>query len=230
MNQSSQLSKDYAMLQWLNHHRSEVLELYKNQDIAYDENGVIAHGENLQEVLALAKVARDDFSIYLVPPQRCSVQILPIYFRSVVRHQWQPNYQVILKHKEKEIKASLLVDSGAEISLISHKLGEDLGYTLADAESLLSAETIGGKVEYVLRNVEMIIDGYSLIVPTAWLQTPIEGEQLLLGRELFALISGSANSLELVLGFASLHPTYSTLNAHQLNGCLSQNQADANAL
>ena len=183
MNQSSQLSKDYAMLQWLNHHRSEVLELYKNQYIAYDETGVIAHGENLQEVLALAKVARDDFSIYLVPPQRCSVQILPIYFRSVVRHQWQPNYQVILKHKEKEIKASLLVDSGAEISLISHKLGEDLGYTLADAESLLSAETIGGRVEYVLRNVEMIIDGYSLIVPTAWLQTPIEGEQLLLGRE-----------------------------------------------
>ncbi|PNW39841.1 UNVERIFIED_CONTAM: hypothetical protein BEN50_15170 [Euhalothece sp. KZN 001] len=183
MNQSSQLSKDYAMLQWLNHHRSEVLELYKNQYIAYDETGVIANGENLQEVLALAKVARDDFSIYLVPPQRCSVQILPIYFRSVVRHQWQPNYQVILKHKEKEIKASLLVDSGAEISLISHKLGEDLGYTLADAESLLSAETIGGKVEYVLRNVEMIIDGYSLIVPTAWLQTPIESEQLLLGRE-----------------------------------------------
>ena len=29
----------------------------------------------------------------------------------------------------------------------------------------------------------MIIDGYSLLVPTAWLQTLIEGEQLLLGRE-----------------------------------------------
>lgn len=183
MIKSSQSPKDYAMLQWLNRQRSEVLELYKNQYIAYDENGIIAHGENLQEVLTSAKAVRDDFSIYLVPPKRCSVQILPIYFRSVVRHQWQPNYQVILKHNETEIKASLLVDSGAEISLISHKLGKDLGYTLADAESILSAETIGGTVEYVLRNVEMTIDGHHLIVPTAWLQNPIESEQLLLGRE-----------------------------------------------
>lgn len=183
MADTSQSSKDYAMLQWLNKHDSKVLELYKNQYIAYDENGVIAHGENLQEVLALAKAERDDFSIYLVPPKRESVQILPIYFRSVVRHRWKPNYQVILKHGETEIKASLLVDSGAEISLISHKLGEDLGYALADGESKLSAETIGGTVEYVSRNVEMIIDGHHLMVPTAWLQTPIESEQLLLGRE-----------------------------------------------
>lgn len=77
----------------------------------------------------------------------------------------------------------MLVDSGAELSLISLKLGQDLGYALADSESTLLAETIGGKVEYVLRNVEIIIDGYSLIAPVAWLQTNTGGEQLLLGRE-----------------------------------------------
>ncbi|PSO47945.1 MAG: hypothetical protein BRC33_11115 [Cyanobacteria bacterium SW_9_44_58] len=183
MNVSSQNKKDHAMLQWLNHHRSDVLRLYKNQYIAYDEQGVIAHGEDLKEVLATAGQLKEDFLIYLVPPQRCSAQILPIYFRSVARHEWQPNYCVILKHNQIEIKASLLVDSGAELSLISQKLGEDLGYSLADAESKLSAETIGGKVEYVLRNIEMIIDGHHLVVPTAWLQTPVESEQLLLGRE-----------------------------------------------
>jgi len=47
----------------------------------------------------------------------------------------------------------MLVDSGAELSLISLKVGQDLGYALADAESTLLAETIGGRVEYVLRNV-----------------------------------------------------------------------------
>jgi hypothetical protein len=38
----------------------------------------------------------------------------------------------------------MLVDSGAELSLISLKLGQDLGYALADSESTLLAETIGG--------------------------------------------------------------------------------------
>jgi hypothetical protein len=31
--------------------------------------------------------------------------------------------------------------------------------------------------------IEMIINEHILIVPTAWLQTPIETEQFLLGRE-----------------------------------------------
>ena len=78
----------------------------------------------------------------------------------------------------------MLVDSGAEVSLITNKLGNDLGYALADAESTLLAETVGGTVEYVLRNIEMTIDGHNFIAPVAWLQTEINTEQLLLGREL----------------------------------------------
>ena len=77
----------------------------------------------------------------------------------------------------------MLVDSGAEVSLISYKIGQYLGYQLADAESTLVAETIGGNVEYVLRNLEITIDNHQLIAPVAWLQTPIDTEQLLLGRE-----------------------------------------------
>ncbi|MEL4898093.1 retropepsin-like aspartic protease [Crocosphaera sp. Alani8] len=77
----------------------------------------------------------------------------------------------------------MLVDSGAEVSLISYKMGQDLGYQLANAESTLVSETIGGNVEYVLRNLEFTIDNHQLIVPVAWLQTPTDTEQSLLGRE-----------------------------------------------
>ncbi|WP_293333899.1 retropepsin-like aspartic protease [Microcoleus sp. CAWBG58] len=77
----------------------------------------------------------------------------------------------------------MLVDSGAELSLISLKVGQDLGYALADSESSLLAETIGGTVEYAIRNVEMTIDGHSFVALTAWLQKDTGGEQLLLGRE-----------------------------------------------
>ena len=183
MNQTPSPEEKNEMLKWLNRQRQNLLDLYKNQYIAYNSKGLIAHSENLQEVLDFAKASGEVFVIYLVPLSTASVQILPIRFRTVSRHDWQPNYHVTLKHGSKEINVIMLVDYGAELSLISLKVGQDLGYALADSESTLLAETIGGKVEYVLRNVEIIIDGYSLIAPVAWLQTNTGGEQLLLGRE-----------------------------------------------
>jgi len=49
-----------------------------NQYIAYNEKGVIAHGENLQNVLEEANTTNQEFVIYLVPRCRYSIQILPI--------------------------------------------------------------------------------------------------------------------------------------------------------
>jgi Family of unknown function (DUF5678)/Aspartyl protease len=183
MNTTPSKSETDEMLKWLNQNRQMLLDLYKNQYVAYNANGIIAHSENLREVLELANAAKQPFLIYLVPRRTASVEILPIRFRTVARHDWQPNYSVDLKHKDIEFSTTMLVDSGAELSLISLKVGQDLGYALADAEPTLLAETIGGRVEYVLRNAEMKIDGHNLIAPVAWLQTNTGGEQLLLGRE-----------------------------------------------
>ncbi|MEH2339957.1 retropepsin-like domain-containing protein [Nostoc sp.] len=183
MNKTPSGDESQQMLKWLNQNRQMLLDLYKNQYIAYNANGLIAHSENLREVLELAEVSKQIFSIYLVPRRTASIQILPIRFRTVSRHDWQQNYYVKLKHRDIEMSTTILVDSGAELSLISFKVGQDLGYTLADAESKLLAETIGGRVEYVLRNVEMTIDEHSFIAAVAWLQTNTGGEKLLLGRE-----------------------------------------------
>ncbi|MGH8001769.1 MAG: retropepsin-like domain-containing protein [Brasilonema sp.] len=183
MSQAPSQNESREMLKWLNHNRQMLLDLYRNQYIAYNANGLIAHSENLREVLELAEASKQIFAIYLVPRRTASIQILPIRFRTVTRHDWQPNYHVRLKHRDINISTTMLVDSGAELSLISLKVGQDLGYALADAESALLAETIGGRVEYVLRNVEMTIDEHSFLAPVAWLQTNTGGEQLLLGRE-----------------------------------------------
>lgn len=183
MNTTPSKSERDEMLKWLNRNRQMLLDLYKNQYVAYNQNGIIAHSENLREILELANASKQPFIIYLVPRRTASVEILPIRFGTVARHDWQPNYNVNLKHKNLELSTTMLVDSGAELSLISLKVGQDLGYALADAESTLLAETIGGRVEYVLRNVEMTIDGHNFIATVAWLQTNTGGEQLLLGRE-----------------------------------------------
>lgn len=78
--QSQALDQKHAMLQWLNRNRRRLLASYKNQYIAYNANGMIAHSENLQEVLAQANSAQEDYLIYLVPKRTASIQILAIHF------------------------------------------------------------------------------------------------------------------------------------------------------
>ncbi|GAA6621148.1 DUF5678 domain-containing protein [Scytonema sp. NUACC26] len=74
------------MLKWLNQNRQMLLDLYRNQYIAYNANGLIAHSENLREVLDLAEASNQHFALYLVPRRTASIQILPIRFRTVTRH------------------------------------------------------------------------------------------------------------------------------------------------
>ncbi|MUG91459.1 hypothetical protein F7734_02735 [Scytonema sp. UIC 10036] len=181
MNATPAKDENQEMLKWLNRNREQLKE-YAHQYIAYNSNGIIAHSSDLHQVLELAEASGETFAIYLVPGFTGSIVILPIRLRSVSRHEWLPNYQVNLKHRDLEIKAIMLVNSGADFSLISLKAGQDLGYALADGEQTLLAQTVGGTVEYVLRNVEMTIDGHNFIAPVAWLQNNTT-DVMLLGRE-----------------------------------------------
>ncbi|MDZ8066599.1 MAG: DUF5678 domain-containing protein [Nostoc sp. DedQUE08] len=63
------------MFKWLNRNRQMLLDLYKNQYIAYNANGIIAHSENLREVLALGNVSKQPFLIYLVPRRTASIEM-----------------------------------------------------------------------------------------------------------------------------------------------------------
>ncbi|WP_293143934.1 MULTISPECIES: hypothetical protein [unclassified Microcoleus] len=98
----------------------------------------------MREILQLAEASGEIFSIYLVPGFTSSIVILPIYFSTVSTHEWSPTYQVNLKHKELVMNATMVVDSGADFSIISLKAGQDLGYALADGEHISICQTIGG--------------------------------------------------------------------------------------
>jgi hypothetical protein len=75
-----------------------------------------------------------------------------------------------------------MVDSGAEISLIPKQLGENLGYTKASGEINNQAEEVSGSIEYLLRLVEIELDGHIFTAPVPWAQTD-DCEEILLGRE-----------------------------------------------
>lgn len=77
----SSLNESQKMLSWLNKNRRILLELYRNEYVAYNAERLIAHSENLQEVLSIASATGEPFLIYLVPRTNASIQILPIQFR-----------------------------------------------------------------------------------------------------------------------------------------------------
>jgi hypothetical protein len=79
--------------------------------------------------------------------------------------------------------ALMLVDSGAELSLISQEVGNRLGFRVADGEILSDGTGVGGEIQYVTRALHLSIDGHSFKAPVAWLQTEIIDAPLLLGRE-----------------------------------------------
>ena len=169
------------MLQWLNRNLRD-LQKYAHQYVAYNGDGIVAVNEDLDRVHEEADASGVIYSIYVVPGFTGSIVILPIYFRTVSRHEWQPNYPVSLHNQEREINSTMLVDSGADFSLISFKVGQNLGFALADSEEILVGQTLGGAVEYVLRRIEFSIDGYQFTAPVAWLQNET-ADIMLLGRE-----------------------------------------------
>jgi hypothetical protein len=101
--------------------------------------------------------------------------------RTLKAHDWQPKYELRLK-SQNSVTVKMLVDSGAELSLSTKKLGRDLACAKAGGEINSKAEGVGGSIEYLLREVEIELEGHTFRAPVAWPQTD-DCEEILLGRE-----------------------------------------------
>lgn len=168
--------------QWLNSNK-ELVQNYRNKYIAFSSNDIIANGTSLDDVLKQAEQSNEYFAIYFVPKYfGKGIKILPIRLKTISQHDWIPNYLVTLKHKDKKINSMMLVDSGADFSVISNKSGIDLGFKLAESEQKLIAYGIGGTVEYVLRRIQFNINDFNFYAPVAWLQSR-DNNEMILGRE-----------------------------------------------
>lgn len=75
MNTESSHQQSYELSKWLNSNHQMLLDNYRNQYIAFDPKGLIAHSNNLKEVLNFAKASERDFVIYLVPLKTASIVI-----------------------------------------------------------------------------------------------------------------------------------------------------------
>jgi hypothetical protein len=171
-----------AILKWGHQNRRTLREYYRRQFVAYSATRLLAAGTDWDLVEAQAAATGEPYYIKWIPANTSEFQFFWFKFYGMVRHEWEPEYPVNLSNGSLNRDVLMLVDSGAELSLIGREIGAALGLSIADREILLSGTGIGGVVEYVIREIDMTIDGNGFKSPVAWLQTEIDAP-ILLGRE-----------------------------------------------
>jgi Aspartyl protease len=158
------------------------LGIYRGEWIAFTSNGVIAHDREYLNTIAKIEPGRTDFVLARVHEYDCwePPRFRGVRFRSMQRNDWQP--RTIVQINGQQIRqVEMLVDSGADLCLFPKQLGLDIGLSTTQGDVVYDAMGVGGSINYVLRQVEMVIEGTVLSAPVAWLQSDLETD-VLLGR------------------------------------------------
>ena len=168
---------------WVNNNKT-LLRYYKNKYIAYTlQDDIIASDNEMETVIEKAKLITESFSIYFVSPLLFKTRMLPIHFKTVRTHDWEPIREFTISYLNKSITLPMLVDSGADCSLISFKTGKNLGLQILETDEIEEAFGIGGSINYIRKRIILTVDDNTLKIPVAWVQN-IDCKDEILGREI----------------------------------------------
>ena len=95
--------------------------------------------------------------------------------------KWKPFIPVTLISSMATLKRYLLVDSGADITLIPKEEGKEIGFALKEGEDIKSIGGVGSSLPVVYRELKLQIGVYEFNAPVAWALE--EDVPFLLGRE-----------------------------------------------
>lgn len=162
---------------------------YGSEWVAFSpEKGILAHNSSrkvVTETLLAAGYSRLDYIMEYIHPYEVvrPKRILPIRIKSVKRHEWTPKYPITLKRNDVQLEERMLIDSGADISVISKQTGIDLGLSVLLEDYQQSAEGVGGgTINYLTKVIQIEIDNHPLSVPVAWLLDD-DFDEMIIGRE-----------------------------------------------
>ena len=172
-----------AIIRWGNRHRRMLRENYRRQFVAYSETRLLAVGTDYHQVKAEAQKTGEPFLIDWMPALTADVQFYWIKFYGFTGHEWEPLYPVTLTCESNIEEILMVVDSGAQLSLISREVGNSLGFEVSRGEPITVGQGVGGEVQYVKRIIDLTIDERTFKAPVAWLLTEVANAPLLLGRE-----------------------------------------------
>ena len=182
MNQISSSSQAQVWLQ----HILRNPEKYEGRIVAIaEDDSIVAVADSYRGAREAVERLNLDRQVgyFSVPRNGDNVRILTLRLRSLREDVWSPMYDVTLRSGHGELSlCRMLIDSGADISLISKKAGDELGLQRSEEEELLSAQGIGGRVGYLMRRLTVVIDGHSVPTSVAWCQNP-EIDDMIIGRK-----------------------------------------------
>jgi hypothetical protein len=173
------LSEIKKIHQW-HKENPHILKQYRGQWIAFTADGIIAHHQDYLIMKSQIDPAITEFIIDRIHEYEFTekLKFYALRFRNFKKHEWTPKYPVLIDSKPLE----MVVDSGADMSLINYQVGLDLGFTKSVGELGEAATGVGGEVTYLIRTVEMSIEGKTFNARLAWLQSDLATDNLL-GRE-----------------------------------------------
>ena len=189
--QSRTPEQTQAIILWRTQNRRTIRSNYRKKYIACGTGEVLAAGDSYDLVEAEAIATGLPFIIDWIPATTAAVSFYWVKFYGLKKETWEPLYPVSFtvgeaapaQYRLKQREVLMVVDSGAEIGLISKTLGEELGFTVSFGEKIEIGEGVGGDIEYVNRMVDMSIAGHTFKAPVAWILSDIGDTPLLLGRE-----------------------------------------------
>ena len=156
--------------QWVNHYNGKIISHNKNLTFANQE---------AEKILGHA-----NYVGWYIKPEYGRKICLPIYFKTVDIHPWKPYFKVELGMTENSLESKeMLIDSGADISVISKEFGEKIGLMVSPNEKIFSANGVGGGIlKFVERELIIKISGKTVKAPFAWIQDDRYNE-MIIGRE-----------------------------------------------
>jgi hypothetical protein len=164
-------------------------EIFKHREywgriVAIADDKIIAVADDYDEIRELASKITLKYGCYTVPKNPNEIRILTFKVRSLKKHDWAPNFPInfVLKNNILD-EQKMLVDSGADISVINYQYGLSLGLIKEEHDPCLIAQGIGGSIDYIMKDIMIEINGYRFKNRFAWLQDP-ELNEMIIGREI----------------------------------------------
>ncbi len=155
----------------------------KGKILIIKDDQIVDIKDNYKDAIKISK-NRDDMALFKVPKNIDKIRILSLKIRSFKKHPWIPLYPVkYYTDHENFIRKDALIDSGADISTINYDFGLELGFKKARHDYTLTAEGIGGTIDYLLKEIEIEIDAIRLKIPVAWLLSK-DNDDIIIGREI----------------------------------------------
>jgi hypothetical protein len=112
------------IMRWGHQHRQLLRSNYRSQFVAYSATRLLAAGRDWNSVTSLADAEGEAYCVKWIPTQTSEYQFFWFKFYGLARHEWEPEYPVTLSNGNTSLDVLMLVDSGAEMSLISREIGE----------------------------------------------------------------------------------------------------------